>query len=199
MQGELLDRSRRLTDFEHVLIGLVAGGARSGYELKRYFASTPAKVYEPSSGALYPALLRLEKNGLLAGRQEASAGRRRRKIYRATPAGIELHHQWLRSPVEAETVGRDLGIHLMRFALAEPVLTRAEVMEFLVQLRDGLRQFNDSMRQFLDQAQLPGRHPALAIQHGIAVHQASLDWVEATIAQLSEPDPHWAATNSDRA
>jgi DNA-binding PadR family transcriptional regulator len=46
----------RLTDFEQVLLGLICMGPSSGYDLKRAFSTTPLGVYQPSSGALYPAL-----------------------------------------------------------------------------------------------------------------------------------------------
>ncbi len=64
----------QLTAFEHVLLGLVCLSPASGYDLKRIFAATPMGVYQPSSGALYPALRRLEAKGLVrrhgAGREE---------------------------------------------------------------------------------------------------------------------------------
>jgi DNA-binding PadR family transcriptional regulator len=51
---------RPLTDFEQILLGLLARSPSSGYKLKKFFATTPAVVYQPSSGSLYPALRRLE-------------------------------------------------------------------------------------------------------------------------------------------
>src|SRR5580698_4720029 len=46
----------QLTDFEQVLLGLICMAPSSGYDLKRAFSTTPLGVYQPSSGALYPAL-----------------------------------------------------------------------------------------------------------------------------------------------
>jgi hypothetical protein len=51
---------RQLTSFEQILLGLTCMAPASGYDLKRIFAATPMGVYQPSSGALYPALRRLE-------------------------------------------------------------------------------------------------------------------------------------------
>ena len=168
---------RRLTDFEQILIGLTVGSPRSGYDLKRFFSSTPAVVYEPSSGALYPALRRLERRGLLCSEVAVSAGKRKQRRYLATDAGLAAHGRWLRSPVDPATVGRDLGVHLMRFALAEGSLTAIEVHRFLNQLGDALEAFVSAMEEFARDTSLPGRHPALAIEHGLAVHRASLSWV----------------------
>ena len=50
----------RLTSFEHVLLGMIFIHPSTGYDLKRRFATTSMGVYQPSSGALYPALRALE-------------------------------------------------------------------------------------------------------------------------------------------
>jgi MftR C-terminal domain/Transcriptional regulator PadR-like family len=51
---------RPLTDFEQVLLAVIASEPRSGYGLKKMFSSSPASVYQPSPAALYQALRRLE-------------------------------------------------------------------------------------------------------------------------------------------
>ena len=56
----------RLTGFEQALLGMISLQPSTGYDLKRQFATTSLGVYQPSSGALYPALERLEQRGLLA-------------------------------------------------------------------------------------------------------------------------------------
>ena len=55
---------QQLTSFEHILLGMICAAPSSGYDLKRIFALTPMGIYQPSSGALYPALRRLEHKGL---------------------------------------------------------------------------------------------------------------------------------------
>lgn len=176
---------RRLTEFEHILIGLTAGRPRSGYDLKRFFASTPAVVYEPSSGALYPALRRLERRGLLRSVVAVSAGKRAQRLHVCTDAGLDTHRRWLRSPVEPATVGRDLGGHLMRFALAEGELTADEVLSFLAELGEALESFIAEMEAFVRDTPLAGVHAGLAVGHGLAVHRASLAWVRATRRAIS--------------
>ena len=175
---------RRLTDFEQILLGLTVISPRSGYDLKRYFDSTPAAVYEPSSGALYPALHRLEQRGLLRSELAVSVGKREHRRYVPTETGREAHLGWLRAPLDPATVGRDLGVHLMRFVMAERQCSPEEVLSLLRDLGDALESFIAAMEAYLQDTPLPGRHPALAIEHGLTVHQASLAWVRSAIQQL---------------
>ena len=178
----------QLTSFEHILLGMICEQPSSGYDLKRIFAATPMGVYQPSSGALYPALRRLELKGLVlvqdpAGRTDNSA--RHRRVYEPTQPGRAAHASWLRTPLDPATVSRDLGLHLMRFVMMEHMLPRAEVLEFLHNLANALAAFTAELERYPAVSDPGHRHPRLALDHGLAVHRASLRWAEDTIAALS--------------
>lgn len=182
--------ARPLTDFEQVLLAQICQADASGYDLKRQFANTPSGVYQPSSGALYPALRRLRQRGLVdaASPTEPDTSRRPRHLLRATAEGRAEHLNWIQAPVDPRTVSQDLGLHLMRFAMMEPLLSRDEILAFLRSLRDALSDFVAQLEHFVATADLPGRHGALALEHGIAIHRASLEWVNRTISRLAD-DP----------
>jgi DNA-binding PadR family transcriptional regulator len=181
---------RPLTDFEQVLLGVIADEPRSGYGLKKMFSASPASVYQPSPGALYPALRRLEERGLLHAEKQVSSGRRALRLYQVTEAGLAVYLEWLREPVVPETVGTDLGQHLMRFSLMENYLERAEVIAFLADLGDALDGFVRGMEQFTAARRGTLReHALLALEHGIAIHRASLEWVRSATAALGETRP----------
>jgi len=178
---------RQLTPFEHILLGLICLAPASGYDLKRIFAATPMGLYQPSSGALYPALRRLELRGLVqaqapAGRPGQSA--RHRRVYEPTPTGQAAHLRWLRTPVAPATAPRDLGLHLMRFVMMEHLLPPEEVLTFLQNLADALTALIAQLEQYAA-TDLAERHPRLALDHGLAVHRASLQWTKTTMATLS--------------
>jgi DNA-binding PadR family transcriptional regulator len=181
---------RPLTDFEQVLLGVIAAGPRSGYGLRKMFNASPAGVYQPSPGALYPALRRLEGRGLLRAENKVSSGRRALRLYHVTRAGRSTHLDWLRQPVAAATVATDLGLHLMRFALMEQQLGRAAVLAFLNDLASALDNFVSGMERYLASgAQSSHQNAELAIKHGIAVHRASLEWTRSALAELAESPP----------
>jgi len=180
--------TRQLTDFEHVLLGMICATPSSGYDLKGRFATTPLGVYQPSSGALYPALRRLERKGLIrseAASAPAVRAARRRHVYEPTAPGRAAHAGWVCMPVEAATVSRDLGLHLMRFVMMEPLLPRAEVLQFVCSLRDALAASVADLERFVATSSFDNRHAGLALDHGVAIHRASLEWAEQTIATLT--------------
>lgn len=181
---------RPLTDFEHVLLGLLVDEPRSAYDLKKLFTNSPAAVYQPSAGALVPALRRLERRGLLCVEVTVSAGRRSRRVLHPTPAGRAMHLEWVRQPVKPERVGTDLGLHLMRFVMMEHLVPAEEIRAFLLSLASALEAFVRGMEGYVatSAADLNGRHPLLALRHGIEVHRASLDWARSALADLTAPD-----------
>src|SRR5258707_367647 len=117
---------RPLTDFEQVLFGVIAAEPRSGYGLKKMFSSSPASVYQPSPGALYPALRRLEERGLLHAEKQVSRGRRALRLYQVTEAGLAVYLECLRKPVIPETVGAGLGKQANPVREAKGGLERAD-------------------------------------------------------------------------
>jgi DNA-binding PadR family transcriptional regulator len=180
---------RQLTPFEHILLGLICRAPASGYDLKRIFAVTPMGLYQPSSGALYPALRRLELKGLIhtqASADERGQSARHRRVYEPTQTGQTAHVSWLRTPIQPATAARDLGLHLMRFVMMEHLLSAGEVLTFLQDLAGALAALTTQLEQYSGGAGLTDRHPRLAIAHGLAVHRASLRWAEDTIEALRQ-------------
>ena len=73
-------------------------GAANGYEIAKAIERVSGDVLEVDHGSLYPALHRLEKNGVIAGKWEISSTNRRARFYRLTPAGrkrlVEEQSNW---------------------------------------------------------------------------------------------------------
>ena len=117
-----------------------------------------------------------------------SSARRAQRLYHATEAGRVTHLDWLRQPVDPAAVASDLGLHLMRFAMMENQLEREEVLALLKGLAEALDGFVTGMERYVASGvQSARRHAQLALEHGIAVHRASLDWTRSAIAVLAEP------------
>ncbi len=78
------DQSRGQLD--SLLLAAVAAGPAHGYEVIVRLRQRSEGEFDLAEGTAYPALHRLEAEGLLAARWERSAGRRR-KVYELTAEG----------------------------------------------------------------------------------------------------------------
>jgi PadR family transcriptional regulator, regulatory protein PadR len=62
-------------------------GKANGYEIAKAIGRLSDEVLTVDHGSLYPALHRLEKGGMIAGKWEVSSTNRRARYYRLTAAG----------------------------------------------------------------------------------------------------------------
>jgi transcriptional regulator len=70
-----------------LILRTLALGPLHGYGIAQAIRRTTDSAIQVEAGSLYPALQRLELQGLLAAKWEVSGSARRLRIYRLTPAG----------------------------------------------------------------------------------------------------------------
>jgi PadR family transcriptional regulator, regulatory protein AphA len=92
-----------LTNTSYLLLGMVALGPKSGYDIKQMADGSTRHFWQISYGQIYPELKALEKSGLVQGAQ-AARGSRQRTLHQLTPTGKEALTDWVSdstvSPVE---------------------------------------------------------------------------------------------------
>src|SRR5256885_7098935 len=86
-----LRRSVRMS-LRHGLLGLLAEGPASGYDLARRFSEALGAVWPARHPQIYTELSRLETAGFI---EVESHGPRGRKAYRITDAGLAEVRRWL--------------------------------------------------------------------------------------------------------
>ncbi len=65
----------------------------TAYRVRQIFLASRSAEWSGSAGAVYPAVNRLQANGLI--RQQAEQDGRGTRTYRLTPSGQAAHDQWL--------------------------------------------------------------------------------------------------------
>ncbi len=168
-----------MTTPDFVVLGMIRRGAQTGYEIKKWVATSIRFFWTISEAQIYPSLERLERAQLVASRP-APNGKRRRRVFELTSSGEAALHDWLlrseRMPFELRDVG------LVRLFFADS-LSPAEARALL----DAVRRRSEARIADL-QAIRPvpakasegqGGHPRLTLRMGVAFHQAMIDMCEA--------------------
>lgn len=114
----------------HAVMGVLARGARYGYELRRGLEEELGSEWRLDFGQLYRALRTMTDKGWVSFRVEAGRGGPQRKVYRLTAAGRRELQRWLsteaRPPArrrDAAVVRQRLGVRFGRKGTApEPLL-----------------------------------------------------------------------------
>jgi transcriptional regulator len=105
------DRELKKGSAELLILSLVDGRARHGYEIAKLIETRSQGALKFQAGSLYPLLYRLEARGWIAGTWVERDGARRCRYYRLTPQGRKIlkaqREGWQRF---IEAVGRITGI-----------------------------------------------------------------------------------------
>ena len=175
--------SRKIPSLGYALLGLLHQKPASGYDLRKIFSSTSMKTYSDSPGAIYPALSRLEKQGLVRGTVEEGSGLRRRQVFRLTPQGIAELKQWIAVAVTRDDVVRRLPEIMLRFAFSEQVVGASASLEILKSLEAALKPYVQSLREEAQTlksiAPLSG---TLAFEAGLRGNECLLQWARFAIS-----------------
>lgn len=177
----------KIPSLGYALLGMLHQKPASGYDLRKIFSSTSMKTYSDSPGAIYPALGRLEKQGLIRGTIEQGSGLRRREMFRPTPKGLSELKQWITRPITREDmIGRVQEI-MLRFAFCEHAVGPDATIELLQSLQTALKAHVAALHEELQAIQsfLPtsGR---LAFECGIRGNQSLLDWTRYALATYAK-------------
>ncbi len=170
------------TTLGFALLGLLHKEARSGYDLRKIFQTTPMGHYSSSPGAIYPALRRLGQRGLITGSVDRSQPLRPRKMFQPTRLGTKALKEWLARPITGDDVVFRLDELLLRFAFMEHLDSPEATRQFLRSLVRELESYVKELElhhQALPQAPTP--HGALALQCGIESHRAHLRWARSAL------------------
>ncbi len=95
-----------LTELEGAILSEIHDrGCKTAFQVRRAFQTSISLEWKGSTGAVYPAIRRLEAAGLVA--TETMPGGRQAKAVSLTPAGIEALHAWASNAERAASIGLD--------------------------------------------------------------------------------------------
>lgn len=94
-----------------LILKALSWGARHGYAIGRWIRETTEETLAVQEGALYPALHRLERRGLLSEEWGVSDTGREAKFYTLTPEGrLQLRSEIERWNVHSRAVSLALAV-----------------------------------------------------------------------------------------
>lgn len=166
-----------------VILGMIAFGKRTGYDIKAFVDKTTRYFWAASYGQIYPELRRLEDQGLVCGRAEPAGGRAR-TVYELTPAGNAALQAWLGSDLEPLYELRDEGMLKLFFSDSLPA-SRVENIRAMRERTERKLAHLRAIEAFARQGP-PG--PYLTLELGIGMTEWLIDWCNGTERRLAAGD-----------
>ena len=172
------------TVLELAILGLLSQQSLSGYDLRKIFASSPMGHYSNSPGAIYPALRRLERRGLVIGREDRVRSMRPRRLFRTTRSGDESLLEWTSRSVTRDDVALRMNELALRFAFME-VAGAQVARRFLSSLADEIDAHVEHLELTLSEMEgSAASHGRLALQMGIDTYRAQGAWARGALEVL---------------
>lgn len=172
------------------ILGFLYERPMHAYELRRKLSGLSGHIRPVSDGALYPAINRLEKAGLLTRHEEPGSGATPRQVLSLTEAGRDELLRRLAEPAEVELTDRNSFLTLLAFLgyLTDPadqvrVLRRR--LEFYEQPASYFYDDGRPMRA----AEMTDRFRKAMLTLAATTKKADMEWLRTTIEDLSNT-PH---------
>lgn len=169
---------------ELAILGFLRAEALHGYRLKQRLQMLTGHFRPVSDGALYPAIARLERQGLLTRRTEAGISAAQRQVLALTPEGETALIGRLRSPSEVDISDRNHFFTLLAFLKYLPASDqRAVLARRLAFLEAGRSFFLQADRPMSQEAETDTfRRGMLHIAR--ATSQVEKAWIIQTLKEL---------------
>ena len=161
---------------ELAVLGLIAFGPSSGYDLSRTAARSIGHMWAPSRSQIYKVLPRLVAAGYARSREVEQHGRPDKAVYRITPAGRAALRGWIE---EVEPDAHDgTGVFLLKIFFgwnASPAAALAQLDAYRAVLAGRLAEFEQTEAGLARNEPL---HSRVALRHGIVRARATLEWAD---------------------
>ncbi len=172
--------SPELSGIGRVILGMIAFGRTTGYDIKQFVDKTIRHFWAASYGQIYPELKRLEEEGLVRGRPEPSGGRAR-TVYQLTEAGERALKGWLATDEDPLYELRDEGMLKLFFSDSLPEMRIANIRAMRAREERTLAH----LRTIEPHASKGPPGPYLTLQLGIGSAEWLIDWCAATERRLA--------------
>jgi len=190
---------------QNILLGLLQQPA-SGYDLKHEFQQRLSHYWGAELAQIYPALKRMQRDGLLSSTLQPSDKGPRKRIYQRTAAGRHSLQQWLQSGPEVHT---DRLSWLAQVAFLDTVAAPDQI-EFLQQLRLAFIQHRAELQAIEDhwRAQDPACPDQLqgedlfahmTLRLGVAKYTTIINWCSECVQRLKPINDNQQASSDHSA
>lgn len=174
-----------LSTTELAVLGLLARGERSGYELRKAAEASVGYVWTPAKSHLYAVLPRLVAGGFATTRRVAQARRPDKQVYRITSRGDRVLREWLDEPVEERSGSRSplllklfFGAAMSTEALVAHVeRKREEALRELAEYREIEERIRDDPASYFGY---------VTLRWGLAQAEAWVAWADEILRELAE-------------
>ncbi len=197
-------KKQMVTTLGYALLGLLARGPHSGYDLARLMQKPIGFYWHARHSQIYPELARLEAQGLATYEVVTQQDLPSKKVYTITEAGRDTLGRWVTTSPTVPAVRDELVLRAFSLWLVDPHAALAVFGTHEQQHRDQLRQYevfvqelHDEYGAALEDPRSQGFAEYATLKAGMSYERMYIDWCEWVQQQLARaPRPHEGADHN---
>lgn len=175
---------RALPVTTYAVLGQLADGPRSGYEIKSLLEDGAAHFWHASYSQIYSELRRLSELGLASEEHVQQAARPDKRVYTITDDGRAALGAWLREPWGLASLKDESLVKLTLAGPLPPALVAGELRRLKAAHERRMADFEERIAALPDDA---GPYLALALRKGVHAQRAFAAWCQEAIEALGDP------------
>jgi DNA-binding PadR family transcriptional regulator len=170
-----------------MLLGFLMHQSMTGYELKKLFSISFSFFSGLSYGSIYPALKKMEQEGLITMQLQVQDGAPNRKVYTITDEGKKAFLHALKAPFTHERGKHPFLTRLFFFAYLTPEERIATATTFLESIQDMQRKLETARPEIEARAD---RFQYICFESGLRLIQDLIQNVTDVVTTLEEESMH---------
>lgn len=178
----------------YAILGCLTLEPMSGYDVKQFLGRSVVHFWTESFGQIYPALRKLEEEGMVAGRDVPGERGGEKRVYRITDAGREELEEWLTEPAEPVKPRYEHSLKLFFGHNVGPRASLEHVRRLRRRASESLSAYREWEERLEEQENEDPASPAVyrlvVLRGGIRYAEMVLEWCDASeeaLSALAEP------------
>lgn len=167
---------------------MLAEQPRSGYEILQFMKQSTAHFWQESDASIYPMLKLLEKEGKVTSKQEFQ-GKRERRIFEITQAGLDEVQAWLTLPAQEDNRRSEFLLKLFFGALIDPQKVHAQLQEHLKKVEVEKKNYQVIEKKILPKILDTNPHKlfwSMTLHYGITQCISEQHWLEKSLEVIQK-------------
>ena len=183
-----------MTTLYYVILAGLIRKPRSGYDLTRWMERETSHFFATGHSSIYPALARMEREGLVRHEVVPSERGPERKVYTVSEAGREALLAWADEPPTERHMRDEQLVKALCYPYMPKELALARVEEEKARHEEKLAQYEGYERELEDLFRKGGLSreaylgTKLTLARGLGAEKSYIEWSEAAAGMLSRQD-----------
>lgn len=169
-------------NIQDVILGFIFEKSMSGYEIKQKMENSVSYFFDASFGAIYPALRKMEKEGLVEKQVVQQEGKPNKNLFAITVKGKDQFQNYLGSPINPTIMRSDILIRIFfgRFTAIE------KIKQWLLEERDKNQAMYDNLRKVSEKYPKMDQYQRFTLEYGIRNAEMILGMIDEELQKLTD-------------